>query len=158
MPGPVRVNQDDLEAFFPPEHVRAVFSDDGSGNAGPRLTIACDVATRRAEAILRRAWPGNEQLDALFAEDSAVRWAAASLALVQGVQGKPQWTGPGAPYEGLEKTALKTLDDLAKANTRSRAEANGAGQNPLVKGSISSPEQPQYVFAASKSNPRRGGY
>lgn len=158
MPGPARIDQGDLEKFFPPKHVRAVFSDDGSGNPGSRLALACSVASRRAEGILMRAWPAEASIDALFEEDEAILYATCGLAMALGVTGRPEWSGQGAPYAGLEKTCLTALRELADAQTRSRAEQNGAGGNPTLKNRIEAPAEPQYVFAASKKQPRRGGY
>jgi hypothetical protein len=157
VPGPVRIDQDDLEKFFPPKTVRAVFSDNGSGNPGPRLALACATASRRAEGVLLRAW-SLESIDKLFEEDEAVMYATCCLAIAQGVMGRPEWSGQGAPFAGLEKQCLTALRELADAQTRSRAETNGAGGNPTLKGSIRAPAEPQYVFSPSKSNPRRGGY
>jgi hypothetical protein len=155
--GPARIDQADLEANFPPKHVRAVFSDDGKLQPGPRLSVACTRASRRAESILLRAW-SLAGIDVLYQEDEAVRAETCRLVMAYGVEGKIEWTGQGAPYAGLEKAALSALKDLADAEVRSRAESLGAGQNPRVTGNISSPETPQYVFAPSKSQPRRGGY
>jgi hypothetical protein len=157
VPGPARIDQGDLEKFFPPNHVRALFSDSGSGAPGPRLVLACTVASRRAESILLRAW-SLDSIDALFEEDEAVVCAACGLAMAIGAMARPEWSGQGAPYQGLEKSSLAALKDLADAQTRSRAETNGAGANPTLKGSISAPKEPQYMFTPSKSRPTRGGY
>lgn len=158
MPGPARITQADLEANFPPNHVRAVFCDDGKKNVpGPRLAAACTRASRRAESILLRAWT-SEQIDVLFAEDEAIKAETCRLAMAYGVEGKVEWTGQGAPYQGLEQAALKALKDLADAEQRSRAEREGAGQNPRVTGNISPTQCPQFMFASTKSRPRRGGY
>lgn len=158
MPGPARIDQADLESLFDPRLVRRMFSDDGSGVPGPRLASTCLVASRAAESILLRAWP-LEQLDALFEEDEAVRLFTCRLAMAYGGQGKPEWTGDGAPFAGLEQSALKALRDLADAETRSRAETNGAGGNPNKKGNISTPNGPgNFTFAATRGRPNRGGY
>lgn len=157
MPGPARIDQGDLEANFPPQHVRRIFCDDGSGNPGPRLAKACLRASRRAEAILLRAWT-LEQIDVLFAEDDSIVAESCRLAIAFGVDGKTEWSGQGAPYQGAEKAALAALRDLTDAETRSRAESLGAGTNPTIKGSIGTPREPAYVFANSINQTRRGGY
>jgi hypothetical protein len=157
VPGPARITQADLEANFPPEHVRGVFSDTGKLLPGPRLATACARASRRAEGILLRAW-SLEGIDVLYAEDEAIVAETCRLAMAYGVEGKPQWTGQGAPYQGLEKAALAALRDLADAEVRSRAESLGAGANPRVSGNVSAPSEPQYVFSSSRNQPRRGGF
>lgn len=158
MPGPARITQADLEAIYAPKVVRAVFSDDSSGQPGPRLASCCLVASRRAEAILLRAW-SLEQIDVLFEEDEAVKFFTVQLTLAYGAAAKPEWTREGGPYAGLEQTALKALKDLADAQVRSRAETNGAGGNPVLKGNISTPNGPgNFVFAATRGRPNRGGY
>jgi hypothetical protein len=158
VPGPARIDQGDLESNFAPQHVRRVFSDDGSGNPGPRLAAACLRASRRAESILLRAWPDPTSMDKLFEEDEAIIAETCRLAMAFGVEGKPEWSGQGAPYQGLEKAALAALRDLTDAETRSRAEQNGAGSNPTIRGSIQTPQEPAYVFANSLTQTRRGGY
>lgn len=157
MPGPARIDQSDLEALFPPQHVGSVFCDDRSGKPGPRLANTCLVASRMAESILLRAW-SLAQIDVLFAEDEAVKMFTARLAMAVGVAGRPEWSGPGAPYAGLETASLKALKDLADAEVRSRAETQGAGANPRTTGSMTSPSQPQYVFSRDRCSPKRGGY
>lgn len=156
MPGPARIDQGDLEQNFPPKHVRLIFSDDGSGNPGPRLAAACLRASRRAESILLRAW-SLESIDKLFEEDEAVMAECCRLAIAYGVQGKTEWSGQGAPYEGTEKAALAALRDLTDGQMRSRGESQGAGTNPTITGRSTVPD-PQYVFASSAKQPRRGGY
>lgn len=151
-----RIGQPELEAHYPPGVVRRVFSDDGSGNPGPRLARACLRASRRAESLLLRAWT-DEQITKLFEEDEAVVAATCGLALFYGVEGKTEWTGQGAPYEGLERRCLAELRDLADGKSRSRGEAEGAGTNPTITGRSNVP-CPQYVFATSAKQPRRGGY
>lgn len=156
MPGNARIDQEDLEANYPPGVVRRVFSDDGSGIPGPRLARACQRASRRAESILLRAW-SDAQIDKLFEEDESVVAATCGLAIFYGVEGKTEWTGQGAPYEGLERRCLAELRDLADGKSRSRGEAQGAGTNPTITGRTNAP-CPQYVFAESRKQPRRGGY
>jgi hypothetical protein len=157
VPGPARIDQSDLESLFPPQHVGSVFCDDRSGRPGPRLANACLVASRRAESLLLRAW-SLAQIDVLYAEDEAVKMFTAQLAMAYGVAGRPEWSGQGSPYATLEQSALKALKDLADAEVRSRAETQGAGQNPRVSGSMTSPSQPQYVFTRDRCSPKRGGY
>ena len=157
MPGPARITQADLEANFPQKHVRGVFSDTGQLQPGPRLAAACMRASRRAESILLRAW-SLDGIDVLFEEDEAIRAETCRLAMAYGVEGKTEWTGQGAPYQGLEKAALAALKDLADAEIRSRAESLGAGANPRVSGNVSAPAEPQYTFAPSRNQPRRGGF
>jgi hypothetical protein len=159
MPGPARIDREDLEAQFPSRHVGAVFCDDDSGQPGPRLAAACSRASRRAEGLLLRAW-SSEQIDVLYDEDEAIVAETCRLAMAYGVEGKTEWSGQGAPYQGLEQAALKALKDLADAETRSRGEANGAGTNPRAQGNISAPGGActQYTFSESRTRPRRGGY
>jgi hypothetical protein len=147
MPGPARIDREDLEAQFPSRHVGAVFCDDDSGQPGPRLAAACSRASRRAEGLLLRAW-SSEQIDVLYDEDEAIVAETCRLAMAYGVEGK------------TEQAALKALKDLADAETRSRGEANGAGTNPRAQGNISAPGGActQYTFSESRTRPRRGGY
>jgi hypothetical protein len=157
VPGPARIDQSDLESFFPAEHVKGVFSDGRTNSPSPRLANLCLVASRRAESLLLRAW-SLAQIDVLFAEDEAVKMFTCQLAMSYGVAGRPEWSGPNSPYATLEQSALKALKDLADAEVRSRAETQGAGQNPRVSGSMTSPSQPQYVFTRDRCSPKRGGY
>jgi hypothetical protein len=119
--------------------------------------MACLVASRRAEMLLLRAW-SDPQIDVLFVEDEAVKMFTAQLAMAYGVVGRPEWSGQGSPYVGLEQSALKALKDLADAELRSRAEAQGAGVNPRESGSMTSPSDPQFVFTRDRVSPSRGGY
>ena len=157
MAAPIYVGQSDLETFFPANHVRLVFCDDGTGNPGPRLAVACSVGCRQADSILLKAWE-DDNLAALVAGDDAIRLAVCSRVMAVGVLGKPEWSGEGAPYAQLKKDALATLQLLATAQLRSRAEKTGGGANPNAKGSIGSAACPQFVFAPSLRNPRPGGY
>lgn len=161
MPGPARIDREDLEANFPPQDVAALFCDDDTGQPGPRLASACLRASRRAESLLLRAWT-QAQIDVLYQEDEAVIGETCRLAMAYGVEGKKEWAmlgGPNAsPYAGIEQLALKALKDLADAEIRSRGEAAGAGNNPRTTGSMTSPSCPQYVFSRDRVNPRRGGY
>lgn len=156
MPAPALITREDLEERYPPQHVRGVFADDGSREPGPRLPVACAVATRLGEAVLLKAWTA-EQIRGLVAEDEAIKSAFCKLAMYEGADGKPEWMGEGRPYASLRKNALETLELLVKAELRSRAEAT-VGANPNRKGSVSSPDSPQFMFAPSKGRPRPGGY
>jgi hypothetical protein len=157
MAAPIYVGQSDLETFFPPNHVRQVFCDDGTGTPGPRLAVACSVGCRQADGFLLKAW-ADDNLAALVAGDDAIRLAVCQLVMAVGVLGKPEWSGEGAPYASSKKDALATLQLLSTAQLRSRAEKTGGGANPNAKGSIASAACPQFVFAPSRRNPRPGGY
>lgn len=157
MPAPIYVGQSDLETFFPSNHVALVFCDDGSGAPGPRLAAALSAGCRQADGFLLKAWE-DDNLAALVAGDDAIRLAVCSLVMAIGVLGKPEWLGEGAPYASLKKDAFATLQLLATAQLRSRAEKTGGGANPNARGSIASAACPQFVFAPSRRNPRPGGY
>lgn len=150
------VTQADIEARYPPNVTRLLWSDNGAGQPGPRMAIAIRVASRMAEAILLKAW-SEEQIAELVARDEAVKDAICDLAVAHGAKAKPEWTGQDRPYAGLEKQARETLELLAKAQLRSVGEKT-AGSNPNVKGSIGSGVEPQYMFAPSKKRPYPGGY
>jgi hypothetical protein len=155
VPAPSLVTQADLEAHYAPKVVRQVFSDDGTQNAGPRLAVACQTGSAQACALLLPAWT-EEQIVTIAAEDPAVKHAICQLVMAIGTEGKPEWSGEGRPYAGLEDRARKWLKDLAAAAIRSRAEAQGAGQNQTIRGRTNKPT-PQYIFAETKGK-RPGGY
>jgi hypothetical protein len=155
--GSTLITQADLEARYPPQHVRALWSDTGSGQPGPRLQIALDVASRVASSILLKAWPDPAQHVILADEDPAVKDAICDLAMAHGAKGKPEWSGEGRPYSGLEKSAKDTHEHLAKAQLRSVGEAK-AGKNPNLQTTIASPEEPAFMFAPSRGRPNPGGY
>lgn len=156
MAGPQYIFQADLEQRFKASVVKGVFSDDGGGVAGPRLDQSARVASRQADGVLLKAWTGD-QIATLVAEDEAVWSAVCELAMAHGAEGKPEWSGEGAPFNGLRRRALEMLELLAKAHLRSRGESV-AGSNPNVKGSIASPSSPQFMFAPSKGRPFPGGF
>ncbi len=150
------VTQADVEARFPPSVVRRLFSDDGSSVAGPRLAAALDEASRQAEAILLGAW-GLDAIALLVQNDSAVRGAICRLVIAIGADGKPEWSGAGAPYETLEKKARTWLQDLAKAALGSRGEAQ-AGANTVQLARLQSANSPpSFMFAPTRGNPKAGG-
>jgi hypothetical protein len=155
VPTPVLVTQADLEARYTPRVVRQIFSDDGTQNAGPRLAIACETASAQAVALLLKAW-SEEQIVTLAFEDPAVKHAICGLAMAIGAAAKPEWSGEGRPYAGLEKQSISWLKELAAAHIRSRGEAQGAGTNPTIAGRTNKPT-PQYIFAETKGK-RPGGY
>lgn len=155
MPGPVLVTQQDLEASYTPRVVRQVFSDDAQQAAGPRLSVACSVASSQATAILLKAWT-EEQIVTLVSQDAAVKHAICGLAMAIGAEAKPEWSGEGRPFAGVEERSVKWLKELAGAHIRSRGEANGAGTNPTIAGRTNKPT-PQYMFAETKGK-RPGGY
>lgn len=157
MPAPALITREDLEDRYPPQHVLGVFADDGGLEPGPRLAIACLVATRLGQAVLLKAWPDPAQHETLLAEDEAIKSAFCHLAMAEGVVGKPEWSGPGAPYATLRKDALAMLELLAAAQLRSIGEAK-AGANPNRKGNVASPDCPPFMFAPSRNRPRPGGY
>lgn len=157
MAGATLITQADLEARYPPKNVRAVWCDDGSGQPGPRLAISLAVASRVASAILLKAWPDPAQHVTLVEEDDAVKDAVCDLAMGHGAKAKPEWSGEGRPYSGLEKAAVDRLELLVKAQLRSVGEVK-AGKNPNLQTTISSAEDPQYMFAPSKGRPNPGGY
>jgi hypothetical protein len=156
MAGPQYIVQADLEQRFRPDVVKRVFSDDGGGVAGPRLDQSARAASRQADAVLLKAWT-VDQVPLLVAEDEAVWSAVCELAMAHGTEGKPEWSGDGAPFEDLRRRALEMLEMLAKAQLRSRGEAV-AGANPNVKGSVSSVESPAFMFAPSRGRPKPGGF
>lgn len=157
MTTPALITQEDLEEHYPSQFVRQAFSDDGKLQAGPRLAVACAVATRQGESVLLKAWPA-ESIPALVRDDEAVKSALCDLAMFEGVKGKPQWSGQGAPYANLRKDALAALELLALGQLRSIAEKGPAGANPNRKGNIASPDSPPFMFAPSRARPRPGGY
>jgi hypothetical protein len=156
MPAPALITRADLEERFPPQHVRGVFRDDGASEPGPRLAVACAVATRQAEAVLLKAW-SLEQMAGLVAEDEAIKSALCDLAMAEGVKGKPEWMGEGRPYATLRKDALTTLEMLAKAELRTRAERT-VGANPNRRGNVGSGDCRAFTFAPARDGSRRGGY
>lgn len=150
------VTQADIEARYPADTVRLLWSDKGAGQPGPRLAIAIRVASRMAQAILLKAW-SEEQIAELVDKDDAVKDAICDLAVAHGASKKAEWSGQDRPYAGLDKAARDTLELLVKAKLRSVGEKT-AGGNPNVKGSIGSGVDPQYMFAPSKKRPYPGGY
>lgn len=150
------VTQADLDARFPPRHVAALFCDDGSGVAGPRLAMALDEASRQAEAILRKGWPSVEAIQKLVAADSAVKGAVCRLVMAIGAEGKPEWSGENAPYATFRKDARQTLEDLARAALRSPGEAQ-AGANANMRARVSNATCPPFVFAPTPGKPNTGG-
>lgn len=156
MPTPALVNQADVEGRYPPQFVRQVFSDNGALVVGPRFGIAASVGSRQAEAVLNKAWP-TAKIPTLVAEDEAIKSLVCALVMYEGMQGKPQWCGPGAPYERLRTDSLKVLELLAVGQLRTSAEAV-AGANPNRRGNITSPDSPTRMFANTRDRPRRGGY
>jgi hypothetical protein len=149
------LTQDDLERHFPPDNVRTIFSDDGSGNAGPRLKTALLVGFRGVQTILLKAWTA-EQILGLVLQDEFVKAQVCALTMVHGCQGRIQWVGKDAPYEGLRKTTTDILEAMAEAQKRSVAEQT-VGKNPNLAGRATHPE-PKRIFAPTGDNPRRGGY
>jgi hypothetical protein len=154
---PALITQEDLEEHYPPQFVLQVFADTGKNEVGPRCAVACAVATRQGESVCLKAWPA-ERIPTLVAEDEAVKSAFCDLAMFEGVKGKPQWSGPGAPYANLRKDALASLELLAAGQLRSIAEGKGAGANPNRKGNIASPDCPPRMFAPTRARPKPGGY
>lgn len=148
----------DLEAKFGPSIVRQVFCDDGSGEPGPRLTSALRSGRRIGDAVLLTAWT-LDQINELVANDDAVRSAMLSLALSEGMEGRIEWDSDGGQRERLRKSALETLKLLAKAEERSVAETT-AGRNPHSSiGRVNTRTTPNtFVFAPTRSQPRRGGF
>lgn len=150
------VTQADVEARFPPLVVRQLFSDDGSSTPGPRLAAALDEASRQGEALLLAAWP-LESIALLVQNDSAVKGAICRLVIAIGADGKPEWSGDGAPYQTLEKKARAWLQDLATAAIGSRGEEQ-AGANTVQLARLQNDRSPpNFMFAATKGNPRAGG-
>lgn len=158
MRAPALITQEDLEERYPPQFVAQVFSDSGSLQPGDRLAVACMVATRLGEAVLKKAWPTAEQRAALVADDEAVKSQLCAIAMFEGMQGKPQWCGQGAPYALLRTDALKMLELITAGQLRSVAEEGTAGPNPNRRGNITTPDCPERMFAATNARPRRGGY
>lgn len=161
MAAPVYVSQSDLEAVFGARMVRQVFVDDGSTTPGPRLTMACSVASRQADALLLAAW-GADAIVELVDNDDAIKSSICKLALAEGMEGRPEWSTSGSEdsqSEKLRKAARQTLKDLASAQLRSAGEAE-AGQNPhLSVGRVSTARSPhEFVFAPSRYKPTRGGF
>lgn len=156
MSTPALITQEDLEERYPPQFVRQVFADNGALTPGPRLPVACVVATRLGESILLKAWT-SATIPTLVAEDEAVKSQLCAIAMFEGMQGKPQWCGQGAPYATLRSDAMKVLDLLAMGQLRSSAEAK-AGANPNRKGNIASPDCPPRMFAPTRDRPKPGGY
>lgn len=147
----------DVQAVFPPDVVGAVFSDDGTGIAGPRFETARRIASRLGEAILRKAWPGAPQLTALVAEDEAVKAMFCHLVMAEGVSVKPEWSGPEAPFAHLRKQAIQMFERYAQGQARPLAEtADGVGKNPNV-GSSLTVATPERLFVPNARNPRAGG-
>lgn len=156
MAGPVYISQADLEDHYTPTVVTNLFDDSGAGTPGPRLNRACAIASRQGDAILLKGW-SPEQIATLVHEDEAVLAALCKLAMAVGGEGKPEWTGEGAPFQTAAKDARAELELLAKAHLRSRAESAGAGENPNRRGSVSH-GTPQFLFAPSRSKPNPGGF
>jgi hypothetical protein len=125
--------------------------------AGPRLATACLVASRIAESLLLKAW-SLEQIDELFAEDQAIVALTCQIAMGWGTSGRAEWSGQGAPFEGLQKAAEGALDKIAAGAMRSRGESHGAGVNATITGRQDAPPDPQFMFAPNRLRPRRGGY
>jgi hypothetical protein len=148
----------DLVAKFGSTLVNNVFCDDGSGEPGPRLLPSLRAGRRIGDAVLLTAWT-VEQISELVANDDAVRSAMLSLAMSEGMEGRIEWDSDGGPRERMRKAALETLRLLAKAEERSVAERK-AGANPHASvGRVNTRTSPNtFVFAPSRSQPRRGGF
>jgi len=150
------VTQADMEARFPPAHVRRVFSDDGSVTMGPRFDMIVDEASRQGEAILLRAFT-RDQIATLVAEDAAVKGAFCKLVLAAGCEGRAEWSGQGAPYTGLYEKARQMLRDIADAELRSPAEAK-AGANTTHLPRVQTAESPAFMYQSTRGNRSGGGF
>ena len=157
MPAPALITQEDIEERYPPQFVSQVFADNGALEPGPRLAVACAVATRLGSAVLMKAWADPVARATLVAEDEAVKSAFCDLAMFEGMKGKPQWSGQGAPYANLRKDALANLELLVLGQLRSEAEPK-EGANPNRRGNITTPDCPARMFAPTAGRPRPGGY
>ncbi len=153
-----RITQQDLEKRYTPRQVQRIFTDDGSNTPNAsRLAEALDEASRQADAILRRVWTSDEQLDALVESDAAVRGAYCVFAMAIGAEAHPEWLVDGVgPYAGAAKRARQTLLDMTDAKLRPRGEID-AGANPLNDVRATTPD-PQFVFAPSGGKNPAGGF
>ena len=153
------ITQADIEARHKPKEVRSAACDDGSGTAGPALATAISTASRRAQLILGRAWPTQAQVEALVAGDDAVNGAICDMAMYELTKRVKAWIGQdGKPLLAqVNKDAEALLNSLADAQLRSNGEV-GAGANRLHNIRVNSPDDPQFVFAPSLTNPTPGGY
>lgn len=155
---PAYVTQSDLEDFHKPSEVVRVFTDDGGATINTaRLDAAIARGSGIADAILARAWK-DAASRAKMAEDPAVKGAIADLVMGYGMNRKPEWRreGKGAG-DGLIRDAKDTLTKVAAAKLRPAKESE-AGANPTVKSRTNLPQEPQFIFAPTSSNPRPGGY
>lgn len=160
MPGAVELSRTDLEAKYTASYVRSVFGDNGNGRPGPRVETALAVARRLADAVLLKAW-NEEQISVLVYQDESIRSQVLSLAMSEGMEGRPEWdNGADGPRERMRKNALANLELIVKGELRSRGENHGAGTNPHTRlGSVRTERTPHtFVFAGTKSHPRRGGF
>jgi hypothetical protein len=154
---PPRITQQDLEKRYTPRQVKQLFIDDGSNTPGDRLAEALEEASRQGDAILRRVWTSDEQLDALVETDAAVRGAYCALAMAIGAEAHPEWWANGeGPYAASARRARQTLKDMTDAVTRPRGEIE-AGANTLNDVRTVTPD-PQFVFAPSGGKNPSGGF
>lgn len=153
------ITQADIEARHKPREVRGAACDDGSGTPGPALATALATASRRAQLILGRAWPTQEQVELLVAGDDAVKGALCDMAMYELTKRVQAWIGQdGKPLLAqINKDAEALLNALADAQLRSNGETT-AGANPRHDVRVNSPDEPQFVFAPSMRNPSPGGY
>jgi len=118
------------------------------------------VARRLTDAILLKAWT-EEQISALVYEDEAIRSQVLSLALSEGMEGRPEWdSGADSTRERMRKVALANLNLIVEGELRSRGENHGAGRNPHTRvGSVRTERTPHtFIFASTKAQQRRGGF
>lgn len=152
-----RITQADLEKRYTPRQVKRVFSDDGSNAPGDRLAEALEEASRQGDAILRRFWTTDEQLDALVQDDAAVRGAYCTFAMAIGAEAHPEWWQNGqGPYTAAVDRARKLLRDMTDAELRPKGEET-AGRNTMHDVRANVPE-PHFVFAPSGGQTPGGGF
>jgi hypothetical protein len=156
MAGAIDITQDDLEAVFPATTVRQVFCDNGSAVAGRRLQTAISTARRELDAVLLKGWPTLDAIALLVAEDDSIKTLACRLVMAEGVEGKAEWSGEGAPFQHLRARTLATLELLAAGQKRSAGETV-AGKNRNARGAVS-PCSPVTMFAPTRDKPIRRGF
>lgn len=152
------VTQTDLEKRYPPSTVRRTFSDDGSGAPGDRLQIALDEAYDMVSMRVRKIWPTADSVEDLVTNSPALVGVVCRIALALGASGRPEYRADQkGPLDSDIQAALKTVDRVVSADLRPASEED-AGANPTYDERISSPESPQFMFAASNGRPKPGGY
>lgn len=154
-------SREELERKISRRRVIELFDDDGDGvvTGEDATTLDETIASANDEvtSILFRKGFDAAALNVLSADSSLRRYATAILAGYAGSRKLEFHDADGAgPYTGDAKIARTTLKEMATGELRSRLEALGAGENPVVGGDTNLGE-PVFVIARDPRYPGTSG-